>query len=399
MKQKIFFILLFISQICFSQITVTEYYNFLKEQNQSPKDYIFELFETNDIIILGERDHRDTTQYDLILDILKDERFIKNISHIYTEVGVVNKTEWGNKVVKGNFKNQKTFEKEFVKLYRELDFNPLWDKYNMIKYLKGIYNINKELNENEKITVGFTDCAFEWDGMTKEKYSKFDREISIKDTRDSLMSDNFIQLYEKQIPINGRKKALYIQSRPHAIKLDYKYKGKVRMRSVGGFLKEKYPNTLKTVVFNWYKWIPLEWNAEIYGTEPLSIELSADGKWDAAFELTKNKSVGFSIKNTSFGKEKFDYQYYFENLKYEDIIDGIIFYKPFYEFTCTRGLPSIVDRKFAKTMIERQIISGTYNENEKYNIKDEIDDWEDFRSFNCVDYKKMLEQMNKWLTE
>ena len=163
------------SKICFSQTTVNDYYEFLKKQHQSPKDYIFELFQTNDIIILGERDHRDTTQYDLILDILKDERFIENIGYVYTEVGVVNQTEWGNRVVKGNFKNQKSFEKEFVKLYRELDFNPLWDKYNMIKYLKGIYNINRELKENEKITIGFTDCAFEWEGMTKEKYKEFEK--------------------------------------------------------------------------------------------------------------------------------------------------------------------------------------------------------------------------------
>lgn len=397
MKTILFLAFLIISKISFSQTSVNEYYEFLKKQNQSPKDYIFELFETNDIIILGERDHRDTTQYDLILDILNDKRFIENIGYVYSEVGVVNRTEWGYQVVKGNFKNQKAFEKEFVKLYRELDFNPLWDKYNMIKYLKGIYNINKELKENEKITIGFTDCAFEWKGMTKEKYKEFEeKNLYGLNTRDSIMALNFISLYEKQIQKNGRKKALYIQSRPHAEKIDTVFVTK-RIKKVGAYLKDKYNEQVKTVAFNWYNWVPVEWKNQIWGYGH-KIELSNDGKWDAAFKLTENKPVGFSIKNTPFGKTNYDYPYNNpKTLLYEDIIDGFIFYKPFYEFTCTRGLPEIVDKKFAKVMIERQIISGTYEENEKYSIKDEIYDWEDFRCFECVEYKPMIEQMNKWL--
>ena len=399
MRKIIILTFLIFSKICFSQTTVNDYYEFLKKQNQSPKDYIFELFKTNDIIILGERDHRDTTQYDLILDILKDDRFIQNIGYVYSEVGVVNQTEWGNKVVKGNFKNQKSFEKEFVKLYRELDFNPLWDKYNMIKYLKGIYNINRDLKENEKITVGFTDCAFEWEGMTKEKYKAFEEKNLYRlNTRDSIMALNFISLYEKQKPVNGRKKALYIQSRPHAEKVDTIFVSK-RIKKVGAYLKDKYNDQIKTVALNWYNWVPTEWQNEIWGNGH-KIELSNDGKWDAAFELNGNKPIGFSIKESPFGKTFYDYPYNNpKTLLYEDIIDGFIFYKPFYDFTCTRGLPKIVDKKFAKIMIERQIISGNYDENEKYSIKDEIEDWEDFRTFNCVDYSKMLEQMNKWLNK
>lgn len=390
---------LIISKFSYSQSTVNEYYEFLKTQNQSPKEYIFKLFETNDIIILGERDHRDITQYDLILDILEDDRFIENIGHVYSEIGVVNRTEWGNQVVKGNFKNQKAFDKEFVKLYRELDYTPLWDKYNMIKYLKGVYKINKELQENKKIRIGFTDCAFEWEGMTKEKYKEFEEKYLYGvNTRDSIMALNFASLYEKQIPINGKKKALYIQSRPHAEKIDTIFVSQ-KIKKVGSYLKDKYTNQVKIVALNWYNWVPAEWQSEVWGYGH-KVELSNEGKWDAAFELTENKSVGFSIKNTVFGKTNYDYPYNNPNmLLYEDIIDGIIFYKAFYDFTCTRGIPKVVDREFAKTMIERQIIVGTYNENEKYRIKDEIYDWSDFRTFDCEDYSKMLEQMNKCLKE
>ncbi len=398
MKNILFIIILFGSFFGFSQSEIDNYTEFLKDQKQSPKDYIFELFETNDIIILGERDHRDTSQYDLILDIIGDERFINNIGYVYTEVGVINQTKWANKVIKGNYKDNNEFENEFVKLYRELDFNPLWDKYNMVKYLKGIYKINKELEYEKKISVGLTDCAFEWKNMTHEKYLNFKKSSLLGlNTRDSIMAFNFMQLYEQQNLINGRKKALLIQSRPHAINLNVTYKEK-NIKRTGSYIKEQYSDNVKIIAFNWYKWVPKEWKSVRWGLEHF-VELTNDGKWDAAYEISGKQTVGFNIKDTPFGLTEFDYSYE-QKIKYQDIIDGIIFYLPFYQFTCTRGLPNIVDIKFAKEYIKRtDIINGNTKYSEKYTPNDEIQDWEEFRSFDCNDYKKMKKQMRKWMKD
>ncbi|ALU27362.1 hypothetical protein [Myroides odoratimimus] len=398
MSRQLFnIILFFLPFVCSAQYTVQEYYEFLEELKQSPKDYIFDLFKTNDIVILGERDHRETTQYDLILEILKDNRFINEIGHVYTEVGVVNQTNRGNIVVKGDYTKQEEFEKELVLLYRELDYNALWDKYNMIKYLKGVYAINKDLSIQEKITIGFTDCFFEWEGMTREKYLDFERKyLSTSNTRDSIMAYNFIELYEKQRPINGHKKALYIQNRPHAEKID-DIIGNLKVKTVGGYLKEKYRHQVKIVALNWYNYESENSKSPEYG-KGHKIELSNEGKWDAAFELTGNKPIGFTLKETPFGQTHFDYPYGDDDkVLYQDRLDGIVFYKPFYEFSCTRGLPGIVDKRFAKELIHRQIISGVYEEGEHYGIEDEIEDWESFRTYDCVDYSTMIQQMTKWL--
>lgn len=394
MKYHLLIIILFNGILGFSQSEIDNYTAFIKTQNQSPKDYIFELFETNDIIILGERDHRDTTQYDLILDILKDKRFVEKIGHIYTEVGVVNQTEWANKIVKGNYKNKETFEKDFVKLYRELDFNPLWDKYNMIKYLKGIYEINRNLDNEAKITIGLTDCAFEWNNMSHEKYMKFvNTNLKPRNVRDSIMASNFMQLYEQQTSINGQKKALLIQSRPHAINLDISYK-KRKIKKTGSFIKDRYGDKVKIIVFNWYEWMPPEW----YKWMPEHpIQLTNQGRWDAAFEMTGNKSIGFNIENSPFGLTEFDYAYE-QGIKYQDVIDGIIFYLPFYQFTCTRGLPNIVDVEFAKKYIKRtDIVNGNIDYSSDSTAAIEKEDWDDFRSFECEDYKMMKKQMRKWI--
>ncbi|MEO1051400.1 MAG: erythromycin esterase family protein [Bacteroidota bacterium] len=383
----------------FAQSEIAPYVQCLQNQNQSPKDYIFELFETNDIVILGERDHRDTTQYDLILDILSDPRFIDNVEHVYTEIGVVNQTDLANQVLKGNYKDDKAFEEAFVKLYRDLDYHIIWDKYNMVKYLKGIYHINQTLPEEKKLTVGLTDCPFDWNGMTHEKYQEFAKKyLYTFNVRDSVMAHNFVTLYESQKPVNGRKKALLIQSRPHAINLNTTYQG-VKTKRVGSFLKEKYGEKAKVIAFNWYNWVPPEMKNKRYG-KARKIELSADGKWDAAFEISGKKATGFDIQNTPFGLTGFDY-IYDQDIKYQDIIDGIIFYQPFYAFKCTRGLPGIVDRKLARVLINRNdIVNGNDSYSKEWSVRDEHLDWKEFRDFDCNEYyEDMKEQMNKWIND
>ena len=56
------------------------------QRGTEPLDYIFRLFEQSDIVVMGERDHRDTTQYELILDILDDPRFAETVKAIITNI-------------------------------------------------------------------------------------------------------------------------------------------------------------------------------------------------------------------------------------------------------------------------------------------------------------------------
>lgn len=52
--------------------------------NTSAVDYVFELFEKYDIVILGERDHRDMSQYQFVSEIISDRRFHSKCgSHFY----------------------------------------------------------------------------------------------------------------------------------------------------------------------------------------------------------------------------------------------------------------------------------------------------------------------------
>jgi hypothetical protein len=371
------------------QNSVNDYLNFLSKEHLSPKDYIFKQFETSDIVILGERDHRDTSQYDLILDILSDERFISNIGHVYTEVGVINRTEWANTVLKDQYSNDSEFEKELISLYRELDFNPIWDKYNMFKYLKGVYNINKTLPVEKKITVGLTDCEFDWKGMTFQKYNAFEKKIYKEAvTRDSIMASNFLTLYERQKPINGKKKALLIQNQPHAVNINVIYRNK-RIRSTASYIKDSYGSNVKTILLNWYDY--------------KEAGLTDDGKWDAAFELSNLQPVGFDLSGTPFGHTIYHLNYE-QNITYQDVADGFLFYKPFYQFVAAIGVPNLVDDDFANELLSRSIIvsgEGSKRAN-KYlkspvSAKEGLSRYNHIRTFDCGNNRQLKRQMKKWM--
>ena len=66
-----------------SNLHIEAYTTFLQGEHPSAKDYILGLFARYDIVILCERDHREMTQYELILDILADKRFIKEVGVAY----------------------------------------------------------------------------------------------------------------------------------------------------------------------------------------------------------------------------------------------------------------------------------------------------------------------------
>ena len=57
--------------------------DFLIDQNKSAKDYVINLFKTNDIVVLSERDHKEFTQYELFVEIAKRVRITLFVSFTF----------------------------------------------------------------------------------------------------------------------------------------------------------------------------------------------------------------------------------------------------------------------------------------------------------------------------
>lgn len=344
---KKFIILLYIICITISvnaqNQTLKDYVQYINNYSSTPVEYIFKLFEQSDIVVIGERDHRDTTQYELILDILKDPRFAKEIGYVYTEVGCINRTSDVNKLIKGNFKTDEDFMNHLLSYLRTGEvFYPLWEKYNRVQFLKGIYEINR--NSRKKITLGLTDCEFSWSDIdSAEEYKNFYYSPACE-YRDSTMAANFAHMYERQKPKKGKRKALIITNQSHAINATMTKRGYQRQ---GKWLKDNYgSDKVKIVILNW---------AEYRLFNGKRMPLIAGGLWDAAFEEVNCKPFGMDIKGTPFGYTPYKDPAY-NNLKWENIADGIIYYKPFYETILTVGIPNIIDSSFESEFMRRNRI-------------------------------------------
>ncbi len=206
--------------------------------------------------MLGERDHRDSVQYNFILDLLADPRFVERVGHVYTEVGGINLTEDVNRLLNATYAADDDFMDSLYSYYQKGEcFYPLWEKYNRIKFLKGLYNINKKTSC--KIHLGLTDINFSWDSIhTVDDYKAFWTSLD-KTNRDSLLSANFASMYERQPLVKGTRKALVITSQPHAISYSGYFKPWDRDYGTQGWWMKKTfgEERVKIVVLNWFDWV------------------------------------------------------------------------------------------------------------------------------------------------
>ncbi len=145
---------------------------------------------------------------------------------------------------------------------------------------------------------------------------------------------------------------------------------------------------------NWYVFT----NPGEYGFASKGIELIDDGRWDAAFQLTGNRSTGFDIHGTPFGRTPSWYNN--DGTLWENLADGMVFYVPFHKFKGSVGISDILDTGCKPEMQRRLEILYSADEMPSNN-------WEDLcRYYNTVrqfviptsgDLKeKMTEQMSKW---
>ncbi len=330
MKYYKLFFLCFIVSVTAKTQTVGEFADYMQTKGMDPKEYIFEAFKKHDVVILGERDHRDTTQYDFILDVLADPRFAEEVGHVYTEVGVVNRTDAANRLIKGCYASYDDFYSAFIQFCRNMDYEILWEKYNASKFIRGLYAINKNLPEEKKITWGLTDRPWDW---SKAVYEGGEYSYSmVYDHRDRYMANNFLDMYRVQSLRDGRRKALIITNQPHAVNFKEKQ---------GHYIKQKLGKQVKIVLMNWYNW----------SDEPAL--LYADGAWDAAFERMGCKPVAVDFHGSPFGRVKDEYYG-----RWSKVADGMIFYVPFYKFKAVIGVPGIFGDDFIEEYKRRYAITN-----------------------------------------
>jgi hypothetical protein len=391
--KKVILLVVLIPQMLFAQKSfisekIKPLVNFIEQNHTSPVDYVMNLFEKYDIVVIGERSHLDMTQYDLINQILSDSRFIAKVGHVFTEVGCYNMTDELNTVLKGTYPNDTIFDKELVQVIFNMDFMPVWEKTNYTKLMKDVYLVNKNLPAEKKISVTPTEMPFSWEQAKTITAEEFATTVhKMWKHKDLIMSNNAInELYKIFNGNDSRKKALIIYNMPHSCR--YFANRQNTPFFACQIIADRFPGKVANVALNW----------TAISNDGETILLSNGGKLDAAFAACHNKSIGFDLANSPFGDCIFDFgePMATSDVKMKDVYHGFIFYKPVLDWDNSVGVPNLDKIDCKDELARRSQIFGNRSNVDK---EDEFMYYSKVRNFPMslfFDEKQFNEQISKY---
>lgn len=408
-------IILSISSIVFSQAlqpndSIKKFVDYLNNNSfLSPKEYILNSFDKKDIIVLSERLHPEFKQYEMIVDIIKDDKFKGDI---YTEVGVFNVGKQINELLKKEGLSEDKVKKEILNIFKSLDYTPLWPMYNYYYLIKSIYETNQQRKPDEKIYLHPLDVVFDWDSVNcAEQYSMFDKMMEPQNgfspviSRNTIMAEHFIKAYSTVKHHNpNKRKALVILNTYHGYTRIPKYipnPNEPFIYSTAEYIYKAFPSITKGILINGYSFSTIN-------------KFVAKGKWDAAFRITGNKSLGFNLENTPFGSTQFDMYNFggsdYEKVSFEYMFDGFIFYEPIDSFEIAIGIPNLFnDSSFVEEFYRRTAIAEKIPLNKAKSSKEIKEIIKEYNTLTIenIRYNKYLKQdfedfnveINKWINK
>ena len=236
------------------------------------------------------------------------------------------------------------------------------------------------------VGVNESDMPFKWENMTKKKYHNFQETLP---QRDRIMADQVIHKFSEILHSNQtRKKALVIMNFRHAFNDRFELPGGKKPDNVGRYIFEAFPGKAANVMINSVR-IMLGSTDQDVIMAPIQ-----DEKWDAAFAVMSNPDLGFNFKSSPFGQDEFDYfPAWKEGLTYQDIFNGLIFYRPLREHKFLTGVPGLFEDGFGDTTVARHVLTGLTSEDAEHfvqvNQKLNESGYDNLENFN-IDIQKWI---------
>lgn len=316
----------------------------------SSVEYVLGLFDRYDVVILGDRDHRDTVQFDLFEAIISDPRFVEKVGHVMTEFGCFNMSGEADSLITADFATERDFDLVFWKKYPDFDYSPMIENVNFKQYFYFLHRLNRTLPPERKVHVTMLDMPFSWrrtENLTHEQFMKsfYTMWQHPGRNREQIFGNNALtalnQLFDGPDP---RKKALIIVSYPHLYAI-----GKKRGDNnfyVGQIIRDRYPGRV----------------ANILNHKAYMGRLTQRGKWDAAFEACGGHvDAGFDLAGTPFGEDYEDLRrsHFRGRRKQREIYDGMVIYGSLYDQVFALGIePPDGDTLFKAEIVRRDRIWG-----------------------------------------
>ena len=315
--------------------TIKKYKEFLSKKHFNINDYIFNLYKSYDIVIICERFHPEMTQWDMIFNLVSDERFCENIGNIFTEYGPINQQHIVDNYLFTKYENDSILDIQTGKVMNKISHDgSIWEKAPFFYFLKKLNLLNSTKPDSLKVKLYYTAPNLITEFATN--IADFEKESTKSNLLyDSIMAYNVINTYENKIRNERRKKSLVITNYRHSF-INH------NNTSAKNFFNETQANIIYTkmpkikvanVLINTFC-------ATIY---PFYYPPVQKGKWDKAFSLIGNKQIGFNFENSPFGNDFCDIHPGFDkSVKYKDVFTGMIFYKPLEQFIYQNGYPYMI---------------------------------------------------------
>ena len=352
---------------------VDAYTTFLQGEHASAKDYILGLFTQYDIVILCERDHREMTQYELILDILTDERFIKEVGVAYFEIGNTEYNDSINAFLHNTTLSSDEVAQNVLHFHRNIYGAGLWEKSNYSILLQGVHDINSRLADEDMIEIYGLEKGVNWDKATE--YDILRRNVCTNaQYRDAILAENFCNYHH----YSTTGKALVVLNYRHAFTRDI-----ANRDNAARHIKDRYGRRVANVLINTFALSPRG--------EFVAIK---NGMWDAAFVTTHKTDIGFDLADTPFGDDNFDFIPIATHLRYCDFFTGMVYYTPFAQLRVTTGLPNFIDDDFALEVQRRYALEGNIAPDVEI-LKEQYNTVTD-RTYS-VEFPQICDSINRWI--
>lgn len=331
----------------YSMRSSAPYTVFLKRGHAKPLDYIIGLFDRYDVVVLCERPHPEASQWDFIYELLRDQRFIDRIGHVFTEYGQVGMQSYLDDFMATDGLSTDEIHERVVHIMRNWAVWPIWTNTNFYTYLTRLYQLNQSLPHAKRIHHHFTDVSVNWHDLSDEGYRAYRHSLINRDEQMArIVIEKMTRLAESST--STPPKCLVVMNYRHAFDLTGG-SSEAQRRNTYEFLKVAFEDRTANVLLN---------------TNILLFVPIAGGVWDTAFKETGNRPAGFDFEDSPFGYDPFDMFPFFPGLKgrlkYREVFKGFVFTHPLDNQYLEHGIPGYYDGFEKEALRRAKFVSDDY---------------------------------------
>jgi hypothetical protein len=273
----------------------------IRQYKQEPVNYVMQLFDKYDIVILCERLHPEYTQWEFFSNMILNDTFAKKVKNVFTEFGGFQNQEILDSYMDTHFSTQGDLQQATARIVRENGGDwPIWSNTNVYDFILNLHQFNETKDKENQINLFFSDMPTHWDEIKNP--NQWDS-IRSHANRDSLMAYHIINRYET-LDLN---KSLVIVNTRHA--WNYGENGV----NEAAYICDKFPDKTAVVLINGTTQIMLP---SMNGTlDEAAVEI-LDSIWAIDFEKSPIGNTLFDLMPVKRNK-----------CTYKDLFVGMVYCK------------------------------------------------------------------------